>query len=98
MVNVRFSWLYGPGSKFLIQEWSKPYLRENYDVVGVVEQSSNEKPIEHWDESGASVTPQFVGIKNAKGEVYKVGWVGSLAGYQPNVAASDCVLWICRRK
>ncbi len=98
VVDVRFSWLYGPGSKFLIQEWSKPYLRENYDVVGVVEQSSNEKPIEHWDESGASVTPQFVGIKNAKGEVYKVGWVGSLAGYQPNVAASDCVLWICRRK
>jgi hypothetical protein len=98
VVDVRFSWLYGPGSKFLIQGWANRYLRENYDVVGIVEQSSGERPIEHWDESGAaSVTPQFQWIKNGKGEIVKLGCVGSLAGYQPNLG-SECVLWICRRK
>ena len=63
VVDVYFSWLYRPDSKFLIQEWANRYLRENYDVVGIVEQSSSEMPIEHWDESGASVTPQFQWIK-----------------------------------
>ena len=59
LVDVYFSWLYRPASKFLIQQWANRYLRENYDVVGVVERSSSEKPIEHWDESGTSVPPQF---------------------------------------
>jgi hypothetical protein len=96
VADVRFSWLYGPGSKFLIQDWANRYLRENYDVVGVVEQSSTEKPIEHWDESGVSVTPLFQPVRNTRGET-RLGCVGNLGGYQPNVN-SECVLWICRRK
>ena len=43
VVDVYFSWLYGPGSKFLVQQWANRYLRENYDVVGVVEQSVERK-------------------------------------------------------
>jgi hypothetical protein len=98
VADVRFSWLYGPYSKFLIQEWANQYLRQNYDVVGVVEQSANEKPIEHWDETGASPTPQFLRLRNVKGEPVKLVCAGSLAGYQPNVATANCVLWVCRRK
>jgi hypothetical protein len=98
VADVRFSWLYGPGSKYHIQEWANRYLRENYDVVGIVEQSSSAKPIEHWNEAGDSVTPQFQVIRNEKGQAFKLGWAGSLAGYQPNLITSDCVLWVCRRK
>ena len=96
VADVYFSWLYRPNSKFLIQEWANRYLRENYDLVGVVERPSRGDIVNRWDESGASLTPQFRLIKTAKGEV-KLAAVGSLAGYQPN-PDSDCVLWICRRK
>jgi hypothetical protein len=112
LVDVYFSWLYSGNSKFLLQEWANRYLRENYDLVGVVERPATGNPLYRWDESGASPTPQFVppvpqwmkippqlpGIRNDKGENFKLGLVGSLAGYQLNVAGSECVLWICRRK
>ena len=96
LVDVYFSWLYGSHSKFLIQEWANRHIRENYDVVGVVDRSASGEPIYRWDESGPSVAPQFRPVRNAKGET-KLGCVGSLAGYQPS-PDSECVLWICRRK
>ena len=107
VADVYFSWLYSGGSKFIIQEWADRYLHENYDLVGVVERPVGSDALYRWDESGASlpphfqwikVPPQLPGIWNNKGEKFKLGLVGSLAGYEPNIAGSECVLWICRKK
>ena len=55
-------------------------------------------PRSRRNSQGGSRFRRNFGIKNDKGETFKLGFAGSLGGYQPNPAATDCVLWICRRK
>ncbi len=99
LVDCRCSWLYYQNSCFLIYDWAKRYLRDNYDVVGLSERPPN--PLQNfspqWIESRRSETPEPRLIQNGKGETV-LGWVGMFDGIQPNPAAFDCTVWVFRRK
>jgi hypothetical protein len=97
VVDSSCSWLYNPRSKFLLHDWANRYLREKYEVVGLVERPFGAEIIYRWSETGASETPLFPWLNAAGNQLVRIGWRGSLNGYQPNPGA-ECIVWICRRK
>jgi len=112
VVDCYCSWLFNQRSKLFLQYWANGYLREKYEVVGLVERppggeilylasetgDSGMQPFP-WRRGGTGVseTPLFPWANDAKTQLVRFGWNGNLNGYQPNPGA-ECIVWICRRK
>jgi hypothetical protein len=75
VVDCRCSWLYNPGSCLDLHKWANRYLREKYEVVGLIERPAHgpqEPPRAisyRWSESKQSETPLARAITNYKGQL-----------------------------
>jgi len=59
VVNVRYSWLARPHSDLTILDWFKTtYGPKNYQVVGLIDISTDGQSIYHWDEKAVAVSPR----------------------------------------
>lgn len=56
-VNVRTSWLPRPGSNMMVLEWFEKY-KNNYDIVGIVDITSQDKTTYLWNEQTRGYSPQ----------------------------------------
>ncbi len=104
VIDARCSWLYQPKLRMHLHEWANRYLREKYEVVGLVQRPSRvqEEPLREisyrWSESGRNETPIAQWVPNDRGEPVTLAWLGVFEGIQPNPFASECTVWVCRRK
>ena len=100
VVDCRCSWLNNPWSCPILHLWANRYLRDNYEVVGLIERPPEpSQPISYrWSESRASETPAVSRwLKDAWGQPV-LPWFGKFDGIQPNPFAADCTVWVCRQK
>jgi hypothetical protein len=103
VVDCRCSWLYNLKSPLYLHNWANRYLRENYEVVGLVERppwqpSAPLQPISfRAADKGPSETPIARWLRKPSGEGV-LGWLGTIDGYRPNPLEAECIIWICRRK
>lgn len=68
-VNIPTSWVAQPGSPGLIFEWSKAYIRDHYEKVGLVDMPAWNKTDYDWDEEAKRAdphSPNFIMIYKRK--------------------------------
>jgi 4-amino-4-deoxy-L-arabinose transferase-like glycosyltransferase len=58
MANVQYSWLIHPEATMMILNWMENYLKQNYQVAGVVDIVDSVTVRYAWDRDAESYTPQ----------------------------------------
>jgi hypothetical protein len=57
-VEIKTSWLAGPGSETLLFDWYHRYQPEHYDLAGIVDIPTGEPPVYRWDSEVQGYAPR----------------------------------------